>query len=256
MTDIAAYFKNGKALIPFITAGDPDLATTERLLTEMDKSGADIIEIGIPFSDPIAEGTAIQEADLRALAAGVTTDKIFDMLARVRPQLHSAPVLMTYMNPIFVYGADQFMEKCAACGVAAVIVPDTPFEEKAELQPACDRHGVALISMIAPTSQDRIAMIAKEAQGFVFCIPSLGAAGVKTEPVTDIGEMIRMVRAVSDIPVAIGFGAPTEEEAANAAAYGDGVIIGSRVVEIIAAHGKDCIQPVTDYIRSMKQAIQ
>lgn len=256
MTDFAKLFENGKALLPFITAGDPDLATTEQLLVEMDKNGADVIEIGIPFSDPIAEGVAIQEADLRALAAGVTTDKIFDMIARVRPQLNCALVFMTYMNPIFVYGVDKFMEKCAACGVAGVIVPDTPYEEKAELQPACDKHGVALISMIAPTSQDRIAMIAKEAQGFIFCIPSLGAAGVKTEPVTDIGEMIGMVKAVSDIPVAVGFGAPTTGEAANAAKYGDGIIIGSHVVEIIAEHGKDCIKPVAGYIRTMKQAIQ
>lgn len=256
MTDFAKLFENGKALLPFITAGDPDLATTERLLLEMDKNGADIIEIGIPFSDPIAEGVAIQEADLRALAAGVTTDKIFEMIARVRPQLGCALVLMTYMNPVFVYGVDKFMEQCAACGVAGVIVPDTPYEEKAELQPACDKHGVALISMIAPTSQDRIAMIAREAQGFVFCIPSLGATGVKTEPVTDIGDMIGMVKAVSDIPVAVGFGAPTPEEAAGAVQYGDGVIIGSRVVEIIAAHGKDCVPPVAAYIRSMKQAIQ
>lgn len=248
-------FANGKALIPFVTAGDPDLATTEVLLAEMDKNGADIILIGIPFSDPIAEGVAIQEADLRALAAGVTTDKIFDMLERVHTSLGCELAFMTYMNPIFVYGVEKFMQKCAACGVSAVVVPDTPFEEKAELQPACDKYGVSLISMIAPTSNERIQMIAKEAQGFVFCIPSLGAAGVKTEPTIDIGEMVGMVKVVRDIPVAIGFGAPDKEEAAAAAAKSDGVIIGSHVVEIIAQHGKNCVAPVAAYVKEMKQTL-
>ena len=156
MSKIKDAFKNGKAFIPFVTAGDPDLETTEKLLIGMSENGADIIEIGIPFSDPIAEGVVIQEADLRSLAAGTTTDKIFDMVKRIRPQIKAALAVMTYMNPIFVYGTDAFMAKCAECGISAVIVPDVPFEEKAELQPYCDKHGVELVSLIAPTSHDRI----------------------------------------------------------------------------------------------------
>ena len=197
MSKIKDAFKNGKAFIPFVTAGDPDLETTEKLLIGMSENGADIIEIGIPFSDPIAEGVVIQEADLRSLAAGTTTDKIFDMVKRIRPQIKAALAVMTYMNPIFVYGTDAFMAKCAECGISAVIVPDVPFEEKAELQPYCDKHGVELVSLIAPTSHDRIKTIAKEAQGFVYCVSSMGVTGVRKEITTNIGEMVDLVRSVS-----------------------------------------------------------
>lgn len=156
------------------------------------------------FSDPIAEGVVIQEADLRSLAAGTTTDKIFDMVKRIRPQIKAALAVMTYMNPIFVYGTDAFMAKCAECGISAVIVPDVPFEEKAELQPYCDKHGVELVSLIAPTSHDRIKTIAKEAQGFVYCVSSMGVTGVRKEITTNIGEMVDLVRSVSDTPCAVG----------------------------------------------------
>ena len=213
MSDIKKAFENGKAFIPFVTAGDPDLETTEKLLIEMSKNGADIIEIGIPFSDPIAEGVVIQEADLRALASGTTTDKIFDMVKRVRSEIKCALAVMTYMNPIFVYGTDKFMQRCSECGISAVIVPDTPFEEKQELAPYCNKHGVELVSLIAPTSHDRIKMIAKESQGFVYCVSSMGVTGVRSEITTDIGEMINLVESVSDTPCAVGFGISTPEQA-------------------------------------------
>lgn len=255
MSDIKAAFENGKAFIPFVTAGDPDLETTEKLLVEMSKNGADIIEIGIPFSDPIAEGVVIQEADLRALASGTTTDKIFEMVKRVRSEIKCALAVMTYMNPIFVYGTDKFMQRCSECGISAVIVPDTPFEEKQELAPYCDKYGVELVSLIAPTSHDRIKMIAKEAQGFVYCVSSMGVTGVRSEITTDIGEMVRLVKSVSDTPCAVGFGISTPEQAKKMSESADGVIVGSAIVKIVAKYGKDCIKPVCDYVKSMKEAI-
>ena len=255
MSDIKAAFENGKAFIPFVTAGDPDLETTEKLLIEMSKNGADIIEIGIPFSDPIAEGVVIQEADLRALASGTTTDKIFEMVKRVRSEIKCALAVMTYMNPIFVYGTDKFMQRCSECGISAVIVPDTPFEEKQELAPYCDKHGVELVSLIAPTSHDRIKMIAKESQGFVYCVSSMGVTGVRSEITTDIGEMVSLVKSVSDTPCAVGFGISTPEQAKKMAQSADGVIVGSAIVKIVAKYGKDCIKPVCDYVKSMKEAI-
>lgn len=255
MSDIKRAFENGKAFIPFITAGDPDLETTEKLLIEMSKNGADIIEIGIPFSDPIAEGVVIQEADLRALASGTTTDKIFEMVKRVRSEIKCALAVMTYMNPIFVYGTDKFMQRCSECGISAVIVPDTPFEEKQELAPYCDKHGVELVSLIAPTSHDRIKMIAKESQGFVYCVSSMGVTGVRSEITTDIGEMVRLVKSVSDTPCAVGFGISTPEQAKEMSESADGVIVGSAIVKIVAKYGKDCIKPVCDYVKSMKEAI-
>jgi len=255
MSDIKKAFENGKAFIPFVTAGDPDLETTEKLLIEMSKNGADIIEIGIPFSDPIAEGVVIQEADLRALASGTTTDKIFEMVKRVRSEIKCALAVMTYMNPIFVYGTDKFMQRCSECGISAVIVPDTPFEEKQELAPYCDKHGVELVSLIAPTSHDRIRMIAKESQGFVYCVSSMGVTGVRSEITTDIGEMVRLVKSVSDTPCAVGFGISTPEQAKKMSESADGVIVGSAIVKIVAKYGKDCIKPVCDYVKSMKEAI-
>ena len=255
MSDIKAAFENGKAFIPFVTAGDPDLETTEKLLIEMSKNGADIIEIGIPFSDPIAEGVVIQEADLRALASGTTTDKIFEMVKRVRSEIKCALAVMTYMNPIFVYGTDKFMQRCSECGISAVIVPDTPFEEKQELAPYCDKYGVELVSLIAPTSHDRIKMIAKESQGFVYCVSSMGVTGVRSEITTDIGEMVNLVKSVSDTPCAVGFGISTPEQAKKMSESADGVIVGSAIVKIVAKYGKDCIKPVCDYVKSMKEAI-
>lgn len=255
MTDIKTAFENGKALIPFVTAGDPDLETTESLLIEMSKNGADIIEIGIPFSDPIAEGVAIQEADLRALAAGVTTDKIFDMVKRVSGKISCALAVMTYMNPIFVYGTEKFMAKCAEYGISAVIVPDTPYEEKDELAPACEKYGVDLISMIAPTSAERVTMIAGDSSGFLFCIPSTGVTGVAGESIMDIGEMVELVRSVSGTPCAVGYGNPTEEQARLAAKCADGVIIGDEVVRIIAENRESCVASAAEYISKMKKAI-
>ena len=254
MSRVSDGFQNGKAFIPFVTAGDPDLATTEQLIPAMAEAGADLIEIGIPFSDPIAEGIVIQEADMRALAAGTTTDKIFDMVKRIREKMDTPLAFMTYINPIFVYGAERFLTRCRDCGIDALIVPDMPFEEKQELLPYCESVGIDLISLIAPTSRERITEIAKEAEGFVYCVSSMGVTGVRQEITTDIGEMVSLVKKVKDIPCAIGFGISTPEQAKKMAASADGVIVGSAIVRMIAQYGKDCVEPVCRYVKEMKKA--
>lgn|SRR5690606_7585443 len=256
MSDLAKVFANGKAFIPFITAGDPTLAITEKLIHEMSRAGADLIELGIPFSDPIAEGPVIQNADVRALESGTTTDKIFDMVKRVRETNDVPLAFMTYVNPIFSYGPERFMENCREAGVCAVIVPDLPFEERHELLPFCKNNGVTLISMIAPTSKERIRMIAKEAEGFIYCVSSMGVTGMRKTLGNDAEEMVRFVKEVKDIPCAIGFGISNPEQAKKMAAISDGVIVGSAIVKIIEDYGTDCVPHVVKFVREMKQAIE
>ena len=255
MSRIAQAFAQGKAFIPFITAGDPSLAITEQLVLKMAEAGADLIELGIPFSDPIAEGLVIQRADERSLAAGTTTDKIFAMVGRIRKVCSIPLAFMTYVNPIFTYGTDRFMKNCRDVGIDALIVPDVPLEEKDELLPYCSKYEIELISMIAPSSRDRIRMIALEAQGFVYCVSSLGVTGVRREIKTDVGEMISLVKAVRDIPCAIGFGISTPEQAAAMAQVADGVIVGSAIVGMIEQYGVNCVPYVTQYIKTMKEVV-
>ncbi len=255
MSRIKEVFSKGKAFIPFITAGDPDLTVTEQLVPAMAKAGADLIELGIPFSDPVAEGSVIQEADMRALSAGTTTDKIFESVKRIRKETDVPLAFMTYINPIFVYGSRRFIENASGCGIDAIIVPDMPFEEKNELLPLCREFNIDLISLIAPTSRERIHTIAAEAEGFVYCVSSMGVTGVRKEITTDIGEMVSLVKEVKDIPCAIGFGISTPEQAKQMSHAADGVIVGSAIVKIAARYGKDCVGPVCDYVREMKASI-
>jgi tryptophan synthase alpha chain len=255
MSKITDAFKDKKVFIGFVTAGDPSAQRTEELVIEMEKAGAGIVEIGIPFSDPVAEGLVIQRADERALAAGTTTDKIFEMVCRIRKKSAIPLAFMTYINPIFGYGAEKFFANCKSCAIDAVIVPDLPFEEKGEILPFCKKYGVALISLIAPTSSQRIGMIASEALGFVYCVSSLGVTGVRSEITTDIGQMISLVKAVRDIPCAIGFGISTPEQAKKMASIGDGVIVGSAIMKIVEQYGENCIGPVRDYDCRMKKAV-
>ncbi len=255
MSKISEAFKKGKAFIPFITAGDPCLETTKKLILEMDKNGADIIEIGIPFSDPVAEGIVIQEADIRSLSGGTTTDKIFDMIKDVKDNINCALAIMTYVNPVYVYGTEKFMTKCRECGISALIIPDIPFEERNVLKPVCDKYGVDFISFVAPTSHDRIKMIAQEAKGFMYCVSSLGVTGVRENINTNIKEMIDLVKSVNNIPCAVGFGISTPEQAKEMAKCADGVIVGSAIVKICAKYGKDCVPYVAQYVKEMKDAI-
>lgn len=256
MNRLKRVFANGMAFIPFITAGDPALEVTEELTLGLAEAGADLIELGIPFSDPVAEGPVIQEADRRALTKGVTTDKIFALVERVRRRSQAPLALMTYVNPVFTYGTRRFMKNCQEVGVDAVIVPDTPYEERDELAPFCSEHGVRLISMIAPTSKNRIQMIAREAQGFVYCVSSMGVTGTRQEIGSEAEEMIKEVKKVNDIPCAIGFGVSTPEQAKGMAKFADGVIVGSAIVKIIAEHGMDCLPHVLDFARLMNEAIK
>lgn len=256
MSRISDVFKNNKAFIPFITAGDPSLEITSQLVHVMTKAGADLIEIGIPFSDPVAEGPVIQEADNRALAAGITTDQIFTMVEEIRRTNRIPIAFMTYANPIYTYGAERFMRNCSKAMVDAVIVPDIPYEEKDELKPYCDQYGIKLISMIAPSSKERIRMIAMEAEGFLYCVSSMGVTGIRKEIGLEVGEMIRQVKEISSIPCAVGFGISTPSQAKDMAELSDGVIVGSAIVKLIAQYGDECVPYVEDYIQKMVNSVK
>jgi tryptophan synthase alpha chain len=256
MSNIKNAFNNGKAFIPFITCGDPDLETTKKTVIAMVEAGADLVELGIPFSDPTAEGPVIQEGNLRALQGGVTTDKIFAMVEDLRNYVSVPLVFMTYANVVFSYGAERFTKTCSRIGVDGLILPDIPFEEKGEFLEACQKNNIDLISLIAPTSEQRIARIAAEAQGFVYCVSSLGVTGARTEITTDIGAMVRKVKEQQDIPCAVGFGISTPQQAAKMAESADGVIVGSAIVKLCAQYGRDCVEPVAAYVKSMKDAIR
>ena len=255
MSNIQKAFKHGKAFIPFVTCGDPDLETTAAIVRAMAQSGADLIELGIPFSDPTAEGPVIQGANLRALSGGVTTDQIFDLVRNLRKDVTIPLVFMTYANVVFSYGAEKFLANCAQVGVDGLILPDVPFEEKEDFAPVCKEYGVDLISLVAPTSEGRVAAIAREAQGFVYIVSSLGVTGVRSEIKTDIPALVNLVKANTHIPCAVGFGISTPEQAANMAQHADGAIVGSAIVKIIGRHGRDAAPHVAEYVKSMKDAV-
>ena len=255
-TRIRNAFQKGKALIPFITGGDPDIGTTRRLILVMESAGADIIEIGIPFSDPIAEGVVIQKADERALAGGCTTDDIFHMVKDLRKHTAIPLVLMTYINPVFTYGKGRFMERCAESGIDGLIVPDLPYEEKEELEQECLEQGICLISMIAPTSGDRVQRIAQEADGFLYCVSSLGVTGERQEIGKDIAALIQKVKAISDIPCAIGFGISNAQQAKEMSVFSDGVIVGSAIVRLVGEYGTNCDHAVRTLVAALKEAIR
>ena len=252
---IADAFRNGKAFIPFITAGDPDLASTERFVLAMAEAGADLIEIGIPFSDPIAEGIVIQEADLRALAAGTTTDKVFDMVADLRKETQMPLVFMTYLNPVFHYGYEKFFARCQEVGIDGIIIPDMPFEEKGELDVIATAHGVDVISMIAPTSEERIREIAGDAKGFIYVVSSLGVTGMRSEIKTDLPSILEAIRKVTKVPACVGFGIHSPEQAAKISEIADGVIVGSAIVKMAEQYGGHAAPHIGAYVHKMKESI-
>ena len=226
MSNIHQAFEHGKAFIPFVTCGDPSLEITEQIVYAMERAGADLIELGIPFSDPTAEGPAIQGANIRALAGGVTTDKIFALVRKLRKTVRVPMVFMTYANVVFSYGSERFISTCREIGMDGLILPDIPYEEKGEFSETCEKYGIDLISLIAPTSGDRIARIAKDAAGFVYIVSSLGVTGARSEITTDIASMVKLVKSAKDIPCAVGFGISTPEQAHHIAGHADGVIVG------------------------------
>ena len=256
MTEIAKAFENKKAFIPFITCGDPDLETTAKIVREAVANGADLIELGIPFSDPTAEGPVIQGANIRALKGGVTTDKVFDLVRELRKDVTVPMVFMTYSNVVFSYGADKFISTCKEIGINGLMLPDLPYEEKEEFLPQCKKYGVDLISLIAPTSENRIAMIAKEADGFIYLVSSLGVTGTRSEINTDLKSIVDVIRQNTSVPCAIGFGISTPEQAKKMADIADGAIVGSAIIKIIEQYGKDAPKYVGEYVKSMKDAVR
>ena len=256
MSNIRKAFENGKAFIAFITCGDPDPETTAAAVRAAAENGADLIELGIPFSDPTAEGPVIQGANLRALGGGITTDQIFTFVKELRRDVTVPMVFMTYANVVFSYGAERFISNCRNIDIDGLILPDLPFEEKDEFQPLCREYGVDLVSLVAPTSENRIAMIAKEAEGFLYIVSSLGVTGMRSEIKTDLASIVKVVRENTDVPCAIGFGISTPEQAKKMADISDGAIVGSAIIKLLEKHGKDAPKYVGEYVKSMKDAIR
>ncbi|MCR4925750.1 MAG: tryptophan synthase subunit alpha [Clostridiales bacterium] len=256
MNKISDAFNHGKAFIGFITAGDPDLETTKKIIKSMAQGGCDLVEIGIPFSDPIAEGEVIQNANIRALKNNVTTDDVFDMTKEISKEIDIPMVYMTYLNVLFRYGYEKFLKNAHDCGISGVIIPDMPYEEKGELQSIAKQYGIEVVSLIAPTSEQRIKVIAKEAEGFIYAVSSLGVTGERSEIKTDLASITKAIKEVTDIPVAIGFGINTPEQAKKYSAISDGIIIGSAIVRIVAEHGKAAPEYVYKYVKSIKDAIK
>lgn len=255
MSRITNAFAGKKAFIAFLTAGDPGADSTVDYILAMEEAGADLVEIGIPFSDPTAEGVVIQEANIRALRAGMNTEGVFDIVRRVREKSRIPLVFLTYINPVFHYGIERFCKRCRELGVDGLIVPDMPYEEKGELADVAEKYGVDVISMIAPTSQQRIRRIAGEGRGFLYIVSSMGVTGVRSEITTDVALIVKTVREVTDVPTAIGFGISTPEQARAMAAVSDGAIVGSAIVKIIAKYGTEAREPLTAYVREMKTAV-
>ena len=254
MSNIYKAFENGKAFIPFITCGDPDLETTGRCIRKMVEAGASLIELGIPFSDPTAEGPVIQGANLRALEGGITTDQIFDFVVELRKDITVPMVFMTYANVVYSYGSEKFISKCKDIGIDGIILPDVPYEEKEEFTQYCDKYDVDLISLIAPTSENRIAQIAKDASGFIYLVSSLGVTGTRSEITTDLGSIVKVIKENSNVPCAIGFGISTPEQAKKMSSISDGAIVGSAIIKLLAQYGKDAPDYVYDYVKSMADA--
>lgn len=256
MSKIKQAFADGKAFIAFLTAGDPSADKTVEYILEMEEAGADLVEIGIPFSDPTAEGVVIQDANIRALQAGMTTEGVFDIVRRVREKSQIPLVFLTYINPVFHYGYEAFFERCQGLGVDGIIIPDMPYEEKEELAGIAAAHEVDVISLIAPTSEQRIQMIAKEAAGFIYVVSSMGVTGVRGEITTDIGKIVASIRQVTDVPVAVGFGISTPKQACDMASLSDGAIVGSAIVKLIERDGSHAAEAIRRYVAEMKQAVR
>jgi len=255
MSRIEKAFEKGKVLIPFITGGDPHIDVTYELIKVMAKNGADMIELGIPFSDPVAEGVAVQEADLRALSAKTTTDSIFNMVEKLRGEIEIPIILLTYMNPIYVYGTKRFMERCAEVGVDGVMVPDVPYEEKSELEDDCKENGIVLISMTSLTTKDRIGMIAKEAQGYVYCISSIGELQDVQKVKNDIVDMAQLVNEATNVPVVVGFDGGDVQNAIEVAKVSDGMVLENGVVSLVGQYGKEAVPYVADFVKQIKSGM-
>lgn len=255
MSQLADVFQNNKAFIPFVVAGDPDADTTVNAVVEMAQAGADIVELGIPFSDPVADGPVIQAGDLRAFAGGITVTGVFDIVARIRKQTTVPLVFLTYANIPFKYGYDAFCQRCAALGVYGLVIPDLPLEAQDEIRPSAAKYGVDLIELIALTSGDRIPQLAAQAEGFIYVVSSEGVTGEREAFDTRLSELVQTIRQYTTVPTAIGFGIHTPAQAHEMAAIADGVIIGSAIVDQVAQLGGQAPAAIGDYTRAIKQAV-
>ncbi|GMO28996.1 MAG: tryptophan synthase subunit alpha [Termitinemataceae bacterium] len=263
--NISKAFQNGKAFIGFVTGGDPSCSKTVEFILQMEKAGADIVEIGIPFSDPIAEGQVIQEANIRALNAGANVEKMFDIVKDVRKVSKIPLVFLTYFNPVFRYGnagdsescgTEAFLKKSCECGLDGIIIPDLPYEESFDVKNIAAKHGIDLISLIAPTSEQRISEIAKNANGFIYVVSSMGVTGVRSNIQTDLASILKTIKASSTVPAAIGFGINTVQQAKDFSKIADGIIVGSAIVKIVASHGENAAPHIYEYVKSMKDAVR
>lgn len=248
-------FNKGKAFIPFLTAGYPTLDATEKLILKMEEAGADLIEVGIPFSDPIAEGPVIQKSSQLALNNGVNVEKIFEMLKRIREKSNLPMVFMAYANSLFVYGLDKFFQKCQDLEIKGVILPDVPYEEKEEFEEVARKYDVEIISFIAPTSNERIKMIAQASRGFIYVVSSLGVTGVRDEITTDLASINEVIRQTTITKTAIGFGINNPIQAKEVSKHADGVIVGSAIIKLIEKSGDNYLDAVYNYVKEMKEAI-
>ena len=254
MSKISEAFENKKAFVPFITCGDPDLETTKEIIREMASNGADLIELGIPFSDPTAEGPVIMEANIRALKNKITTDHVFEMVSEISGEVSIPLVFMTYANVVYSYGIERFFKRCQETGICGIILPDVPFEEKAEFEDVALKYDVEFVSMIAPTSEDRIDEISADAKGFIYIVSSLGVTGTRAELNGNIKSLVDRVRKNTDVPCAVGFGISTPAQAAQMADIADGAIVGSAIVRVIEQYGKDAPAQVGKLVKNMKEA--
>ncbi len=255
MSKISEAFQNKKAFVGFLTAGDPSLDKTEEFIITMEKAGASIIEIGVPFSDPIAESPVVQEANVRALSVegGCTTDMIFNMLARVKDKISVPVVLMSYLNPVYKFGYEEFMAKCKETGVSGLIIPDMPYDERGELLPFAEKYGIDIISLVAPASKSRIRMIAGDATGYIYVLPSLNATDARNDIITDISGIVAEIRQVTDTPVVLEIGVNYPE--AEYETIADGFVVENAIVNIIAEHGDNATDKIYDYVKKTVESL-
>ncbi len=251
--------KDEKALIAFITAGDPDLETTEKLVLEMERKGADIIELGLPFSDPLADGPVIQRASQRALEGGTRTPQVFELISRLRKKTEIPLVILTYYNLVFSYGQETFLKGSALAGVDGLIIPDLPLEESHQIKKTAQSEGIDLIYLLAPTStDDRIINTAEMASGFIYCVSLTGVTGIREEFSCSVENLINRIKNFTSLPLALGFGISNPQQAGEAARYADGVIVGSALVRIMEEHTDNTellIHKVGEYVSSLKEGI-
>lgn len=249
---------NKKALITFVTAGDPDIETTEQIIYEMERNGAHIIEIGVPYSDPVAEGPVIQAANERALKNGTRISHIFDMVKRLRTKTHIPLVLLLYYNTILKYGEEKFFSTCKKSGIDAVIIPDLPYEEKEEIMPFSQKYGVYIIDLVSPVSGNRVKKIASHSKGFIYCISSTGVTGIRENYDTDFKAFMDMITSVSNVPAAIGFGISGSAHVKMLKNYADGVIVGSAIIKKIheCTDKKEAVRAAGIFVKELSQSLE